>query len=551
MFIYVGSNCIPMHLKIKRIKGHCYLYLIENQRVDGKVKQVRQVCVGNADKVQALLEGPKDLKVASFSFGKPAALLLAAQELGLMESLDARLGRKQMRGLRPSEYLMLALIGRAERAQSRSALAAYFQRSALQFVLEPEHSLQAQNFLNYMERLDEEVIERVEADVSASLKAKGYRPSALIFDTTNFYTYVEEGYACKGCSKDKRYDRNLVGVGLTISREALPFQSFAYEANMHDSRVFSEAIDGITRRLRELDAEEVLMIIDRGMLSADNLDRMQGMRFLSSLPYPLAREFHSLPLEAYEETWQRGEDTLRAHRASGAFYGREVTVVIKHNPATERRQRHEWERSKARILEKVQELRSSLAREGRGRRITAKGLINRLVDAIPRQHRGLFRYKALEVEGELRLDFALDEEAERALLGSLGKTVLITDDAGMSTREIVEAYVARNEAEEGFKYLKGRLIMPLKPMYVRTEGSVRAHVFLCVLGLLLYNFLLLRLREKGIVLSLPALAGLLEDVRLSLVCDGLRKPRFVIEDMDAKAFAVFEALDLKRLMPSA
>jgi hypothetical protein len=47
-----------LHFKIKRIKGHSYLYLIENQRVGGVVKQVRQICVGNADKVESLLQGP-------------------------------------------------------------------------------------------------------------------------------------------------------------------------------------------------------------------------------------------------------------------------------------------------------------------------------------------------------------------------------------------------------------------------------------------------------------------------------------------------------------
>ena len=531
------------------IKGHCYIYLIENQRVDGKVKQVRQVCVGSADKVQALLEGPKDLKVASFSFGKPAALLLAAQELGVLDSLDEGIGRKDMKGLKASEYLLTALIGRADGAYSRSALASYFKGSLLQFVFEPKYSLQAQNFLNYMERLDEELIQQVEADISASLSKRGFRPSMLIFDATNFYTYVEEGLPCKGSSKDKRYDRNLVGVGLTISNEALPFQSFTYPANQHDSSVFSQVIGLISERLKELDVEGLLLVVDRGMLSEANLDLMRGMRFLSSLPYSMAKEFYPFPLDSFEECWVRGKEEMRAHRLRAVRFGREVTLVVKYNPATARKQEHEWKRNKEAILAKVEELCASLKREGRGRKITAKGLINRLVDAIPRQYRGLFQYSVVKAEGKLELKFQLDEEEERLFLQSFGRTVLMTDDREMTTREIVDAYVARNSVEEDFKWLKGRAIIPLKPMFVRTEENIRAHVFLCVLGLLLYNFIRSKLRKEGMEISMPALAEGLDDIRLALLSDGLRKPRFVIEEMDADAVRIFEFLGLRKLMP--
>jgi transposase len=240
---------------------------------------------------------------------------------------------------------------------------------------------------------------------------------------------------------------------------------------------------------------------------------------------------------------------MLAHRLRADRYGREVTLVVKYNPATARKQEHEWKRNRETILAKVEELRSSLKREGRGRKITAKGLINRLVDAIPRQCRGLFQYSAVEVEGKLELKFQLDEEEERLFIQSFGRTVLMTDDHEMTTKEIVSAYVARNSIEEEFKWLKGRTIIPLKPMYVRTDENIRAHVFLCVLGLLLYNFIRTKLRKEGMEVSMPALAERLDNIRLALLSDGLRKPRFVIEEMDADTVRIFEVLGLRRLMP--
>jgi len=48
---------------------------------------------------------------------------------------------------------------------------------------------------------------------------------------------------------------------------------------------------------------------------------------------------------------------------------------------------------------------------------------------------------------------------------------------------------------------------------------------------------------------MPALAERLDDIRLALLSDGLRKPRFVIEEMDADSVRIFEILGLRRLMP--
>jgi len=84
-----------MHFKIKNIKGHKYLYLIENKRIDGKVKQVRQICVGTPQKVYDLFHNNRKLKIASFAFGKPAALLKAAEEVGLIQSINKRINKKK------------------------------------------------------------------------------------------------------------------------------------------------------------------------------------------------------------------------------------------------------------------------------------------------------------------------------------------------------------------------------------------------------------------------------------------------------------------------
>lgn len=543
-----------MHFKVKNIKGHKYLYLIENKRVNGKVKQVKQICVGTPDKVHDLMTKKRNLRIASYSFGKPAALLKAADEVGLTESLNRRINRKSVGGLTPAQYLLTIMIGRAEHTLSRSKLGDYFKDSILRFHWNPIHKLNSQNFLNYMEKLDENTIKEIEKDVATRLVELGHRPTKLIFDTTNYYTHIQNGEELpkKSNSKEKRYDKNLIGLGMIVSDNNLPFSSFTYPANQHDTKVFSNIIDEICDKLKEIGvpAEEVTMVIDRGMLSEDNVKGvLEDMHIVGSLPFSMIKNLFSIPLSDYEDEWKNGSDNIiKAHRTSGKHYGTDLTLVIKYNEKTARKQKREWERNKKKIFQSVEDIKISLNRKGRGRKMTAKGLTNRIVDSISKQYRGLFDYSAIEKDGKLDLKFVLLENEEKIYLSSLGKTVIFTDNDSFSTRDIVKTYSSRNVIEEDYKWLKDKLLIPLKPMYVRTDSKIRAHVFLCVMGLLLYNYLLLKINDPS--LSLPRLSENLDRIRLALVSDDAKHGEFVIEELNREAAEIFNKLDIASYIPS-
>jgi len=128
----------------------------KNKRVNGKITQPIQKYVGSADQVYAMITADRSTHIASYPFGKPAALIKAAEEVGLMESMNLRIDRKELAGLTAVQYLLLIIIGRSEHALSRNVLDGYFGESALQFIWDPAYQLSSQNFLNYMSKLDEE-----------------------------------------------------------------------------------------------------------------------------------------------------------------------------------------------------------------------------------------------------------------------------------------------------------------------------------------------------------------------------------------------------------
>jgi transposase len=89
----------------------------------------------------------------------------------------------------------------------------------------------------------------------------------------------------------------------------------------------------------------------------------------------------------------------------------------------------------------------------------------------------------------------------------------------------------------------------MKPTYVRKDVTIRAHVFLCVMGLLLYNYLLYLIEDAG--LSIMKLADYLDQMRLGLMFNdkGSKNAEFIIEDMNKETAEVFSKLQLGRYIP--
>ena len=318
--------------------------------------------------------------------------------------------------------------------------------------------------------------------------------------------------------------------------------------------MFSDLINNISERAEEIEIflEEMTFVFDRGMNSTANIKMVSDkMYVVGALPSSMCKELFEIPLSDFEEEWENGKkNIIKAHRIKGVWYEKEFIGVIKYNETTKRKQMHEWETKKVVISEKIEEIRSKLNHEGRGRKMTAKGLINRVVDAIPKQYRGLFNYNVIEKEGELQLDFSLNESREKEFYLEMGKTVVFTDKESLSTKEIADMYDSRNMIEDDIKWLKDKLLIPVKPVYVRKDVKIRAHVFLCVKGLLLHNYLLHLIDDQE--LTIQKLSNNLEKIRMGLVHNrkGEKSAEFVIEEMNKETAEIFAKLQLGKYIPS-
>jgi len=138
---------------------------------------------------------------------------------------------------------------------------------------------------------------------------------------------------------------------------------------------------------------------------------------------------------------------------------------------------------------------------------------------------------------------------EKEFLLGMGKTVAFTDKEEFTTKEIVEMYDSRNMIEDDMKWLKDKLLIPIKPVYARKGKDKISCVSLCN-GALLYNYLLHLIDDQE--LTIQMLSSNLEKIRMGLVNNrkGEKSAEFVVEEMNKETAEIFAKLQLGKYIPS-
>lgn len=506
------------------------------------------------------------MTIRSFSFGRAAALLHAADKTGLLEALDRHLPSRNRSGLSVGQLLLLQLLGRAERPLSREAMAEWFPTSALPLLWgtrerpSPKVLRTTLRKLLYGGRLDGKgvpvisraALRKVEEELFRRLLAQGIPPKWLIFDTTNFYTYHREGrFSKKGHSKDRRTDKNLTGLGL-VTLGNLPVLSEVYAGNESDPELFARVFEALQVRLErlEVNTEQLTLVFDRGVNSTENFEATLGaMHVIAALNRHDARTLLKVPLsEFHEVTKDREGKPILGFPTEWNGFGRMWRALVVYRASTAHHQSIRWERTKEKVLSQVDTWRTSLERGAPGR--SQKALLRKLVELIPKDYHGIFEYGVEVREGKHWPRCEVPKEAEARLRASFGKTTLITDlgPEALPEAEFVQGYVGRAAIEEDFKWLKDRFVLSVKPVWVWNEAAVAGHVFLCVLGLMLLRYLQWESRELG--LSIPAMLEELEKIRIAVIRTAEGRPQVVLEQLTKTQALLVEKLQLTDHLPN-
>ncbi len=301
-----------------------------------------------------------------------------------------------------------------------------------------------------MDRLGEEAIAEAEAEIAGAALARfQLAPETLVYDTTNFATFIDSGnarttIARRGHPKQGRRDLRLVGLALAVALDGcVPLAHRPYAGDRPDASEFPAALALLRRRLAELGLplEELTLVYDKGNNSRDSqaLPDQLSLGLVGSLAPSHYRQLVATPLTRFREL--EGDPTSRVYRASAEVFGRRRTVVVCHSERFHARQRRGLAQTLLKARRQLWELRGIVER-GR-HRLDEPALQARIAEIRkPRWLKELLLVEADLATGTLR--FRIDRGAlERLDRELLGKRLLFSDREHWSDGQIVEAYRAR------------------------------------------------------------------------------------------------------------
>jgi transposase len=560
----------------KVIRGRPYYYLRESAWVEGRPKVVRTVYLGRAEDIQRGLERawqaqePKAVWVRSF--GAVAAALKMARELEVVEAIERALGGRRGGGLWTGELICLAAINRACAPRSKRQLADWYGRTALaRLSPQPRRALSSQRFWDAMDALSEEAIAVAEAEIVArALERYAVELRPLVYDTTNFATFVDSGnerntLAQRGHAKQGRHDLRLVGLALCVALDGnLPLCHRPYAGNRNDASEFPAALALIQARLRELGLQEaalaeLTLVYDRGNNSkrnqplADALAEELGLGVVGSLTPAHYPELLAVPRSRFRPLDEF--EGSSAYRTELDLYGKRRTLIVTHSQSFEAKQARSFAQTLAKARRELWALKGIVAR-GR-HRMDERRLQERIAEILRR--RWLAEVVKVDVDLAARqLSFRTDQGAlARVRRRELGKRIVFTDRHHWSNEEIVAAYRAQSEAEDAFRQMKDSEFASFSPAHHWTDQKLRVHAFYCTLALLIVNLIEREVQRAGIELGSKLAMRLLTEIHETTLIyppaggkQGRPRARTRLAEMDETQRRIFDALGLDQLAPA-
>lgn len=543
-------------------KGRTYYRLVESYR-DAKGRPRTRVIkhLGTAETVQQGLQGEAGpVRVHSQQHGDVAALWHAAQRLGIPALINQHAGRTR-RGLDVGTSIVLIAINRALAPTSKRDWHNWARTTTLPQLVRglDVDELTSQYFWDQMDALGEAQLPRIESALTKTLLHElQVSLDTLLYDVTNFHTYIASDnrrntIAQRGKNKQHRNDLRQVNVALLVARTAgIPLLSTTYRGNTVDVTRFPQTITAVRTRLAEIGAslQALTLVYDRGNNSQQNqrLVDEEKIHYVGALtPTQHRKLLPGLPETGVELA--SPFEGRRARRFQAELWGATRTFVLYRSPTLRDGQVRGLAQHMTKALAKLGEWQDRLANPTAGPR-SPENAEKQIADMLAAQHLKQVLHATYhpDAQGRDRLRVTQDMDAVRRLKEQdFGLRLLMTDQHGWTTEQIIQAYHGQSDVERVFRDCKDDDHFALRPQYHWTDQKIHVHVFTCLLAYLLAKVVEHEARKLGYKESLQTLLEELGRVRVATLATrggtrGRPRTQRVLEDQPAHAVELFRGL---------
>lgn len=537
---------MAMHIYPKNIRGKVYYYAQrsyrekvrpqdkEKTRGSGKSRvRSETIYLGSAESiVRRLQQTRRPLEVRHRQFGFVVAAYQSAVEIGLVELLQKHIPGKRY-GIPRWLYFLLPILNRLQAATSKQRMGQWAETTVLPSLLEfdpkrldsrsfwyatddvvSESELRRRRKENpalgedLFVGIDDEVFCRIEQALVEGLRKQfDLDGHSFLYDTTNFFTYIEEPVRSRlartAHGKDGRHHLRHVGLALCVDKEwGLPLFHRIYRGNAHDSKVFAAVVSELIAAMKTgfAQVDELVLVLDKGNNSKDNFARLSGqIHWVGSLVPSQFDDLMQRPLEDYTGRWEQ----YRYFRCQRQVMGVECVLVLTYNETLARKQEHSLQNGIEKLKRQIEVQWAAYKRKPRQVPKGVLGILenNRYGDCLGvdcRDGKPVFT----------RNEAILDRRRQ-----NFGKNLLFCSDLAAQSGWIIEQYRGKDRIEDDFKLLKDPGLIRWRPSRHWTDTKLRAFGFCCVMALLLIRVMEIKAAQAGLRMSPAVLKEELSDLQ--------------------------------------
>ncbi|KXA89172.1 hypothetical protein AKJ61_03400, partial [candidate division MSBL1 archaeon SCGC-AAA259B11] len=462
-----------MELYPDRRPSGTYWKIRESYYEDGKVKKRNVLYIGKAEKVFERFSKPipEDVELETVSFGPAAALRWAFEDLGLDEFFTELFDPEEGHDFPAWRKIYLLVCRRfLQNLSMREAVEGYGKQIFPFWWREKITTVQRlYQFLG--EEFGEGKVKKAQEEL-AQRSIAGDSVEKCYFDTTDYYTYVEDDtkYLRIGRSKEGIVGWRLVGLALALSDRGVPVLGEAYPGNRNDVELFQGLFRRTWERLESAgaDLENVTLVFDRGFDDKDNFEMAW-----KSPPHVVAavkenrktvREvLDSVELEEFQKSYETSYGECYVYDSGRVNIGNHSwRVVLSYHDLTREKVRKSMDKQKEEAEEVLTESLNRLERGGPGRPPTKNSVRKKLKKVLGKRYHCLdWSLDPKNKDLHWRWSEKWDRKYELA-----GRLPIITDHDDWTADRVAKTYFQRKDIEDMFHLTKKALIVPVEPPYV-------------------------------------------------------------------------------------
>lgn len=388
--------------------------------------------------------------------------------------------------------------------------------------------------------IDEGVFHDIVEQLFAKIKSKfGIPESAILYDTSNFFTYIDEpsrsALAKTGHNKESRHHLRQIGLALAVDKcYGMPFFYRVYRGNSHDSKTFGAVVDTLVEKIKAIfgDVAELVLILDKGNNSKENFKHLTGqVKWVGSLVPSRYPDLLKQDLTTYEGEY----DDIFYFATKKNIMDVDCLVVSTYRPSLARKQAHTLYAGLVELTNAIQDKFDAYKdRPAEGIPAGIKTMLNnsrygKFVE--PQVHNG-------------QLTFVPKPSEFETAKQRFGKNLLFTDNPAADATWVIGNYQGKYKIEDSFKLVKGADLIRFRPIRHFTDTKICAFAFCCVVALMLMKVLELLCTQSGLHMSPALIKEELTDIKAVTLIYG---PKDVTTEITRRSTVQQKLWDLLRL----